>query len=117
VVAGVWVGFDQPDRIRAGGSGAQVALPIWADFMKRTARRLPSTAFAVPEGLEQVTLCRLSHAQPLDGCPTYTEYFKEDDTVPTALCALHTGSFQQRAERVIKSFFGALGRRVSEVFK
>jgi 1A family penicillin-binding protein len=117
VVAGVWVGFDQPDRIRTGGSGAQVALPIWADFMKRTARRLPSSTFAVPDGLEPVTLCRLTHAQPVDGCPTYTEYFKQDDEIPSALCALHKGSIQQQAERAIKSFFGALGRRVSEVFK
>ncbi|MEQ1758627.1 MAG: PBP1A family penicillin-binding protein [Vicinamibacterales bacterium] len=117
VVVGVWVGFDQPERIRDGGSGAQVALPIWADFMKRTATRLPATSFARPGGLESVTLCRLSHARPVDGCPTYTEYFKSGDEIPNALCDLHKGSIQQRAERAIKSFFGALGRSVSNIFK
>ena len=40
VVVGVWVGYDQPERIREGGTGARVALPIWADFMRRTAQRL-----------------------------------------------------------------------------
>ncbi len=117
VVVGVWVGFDQPERIRDGGSGSQIALPIWADFMKRTARRLPSTTFAEPAGLEAVTLCRLSHARAVDGCPGYTEYFKDGDQIPTALCPLHPGSIQQRAERVIKGFFGALGRTVAGIFK
>ena len=35
VVVGVWVGFDQPQTIREGGSGARMALPIWAGFMRR----------------------------------------------------------------------------------
>ncbi len=45
VVVGVWVGFDQPQKIFEGASGSRVALPIWADFMRRTARRLPAAAF------------------------------------------------------------------------
>ena len=36
VVVGVWVGFDQPAPIGREAYGARVALPIWADFMKRT---------------------------------------------------------------------------------
>ena len=48
MVVGVWVGYDQPDRIRQGGTGARVALPIWADFMRRTAPRLPAHAFQPP---------------------------------------------------------------------
>ena len=38
LVAGVWVGFDQPATIGKDGYGARYALPIWADFMARTAR-------------------------------------------------------------------------------
>ena len=34
VTCGVWVGFDKPQMIMQGGSGAQLALPIWADVMK-----------------------------------------------------------------------------------
>ena len=117
VVAGVWVGFDQPERIRDGGSGARVALPIWADFMKRTARRLPSTQFEPPPGMQGVTLCRISHGRAVEGCPGYTEYFKEGDDVPTELCPIHQGSLQQRAERAIKSVLGAIGRSVAGIFK
>src|SRR5262249_40614572 len=35
VVAGVWVGFDQPTTIGRNAYAARVALPIWADFMNR----------------------------------------------------------------------------------
>lgn len=33
VTCGVWVGFDKPRKILTGGTGAQLALPIWADIM------------------------------------------------------------------------------------
>ena len=34
LVAGVWVGFDQPQTILPGGFAAEVAVPLWARFMK-----------------------------------------------------------------------------------
>jgi penicillin-binding protein 1A len=108
VVAGVWVGFDQPAPIRDGASGARAALPIWADFMRRTARRLPSKPIAAPAGLEAVRMCRVSYQRAVDGCPGYTEYFKDGDHVPTALCRLHPGTFGQSAKRAIQGVLGAL---------
>ena len=110
VVAGVWVGFDQPESIRDGASGARVALPIWADFMRRTARRLPSHGFEQPAGLQRVEMCRLSYHRAVDGCDTYVEYFKEGDDVPSALCPIHPGSLKQEAKRVIQGLVGALFR-------
>jgi 1A family penicillin-binding protein len=110
VVAGVWVGFDQPGSIRDGASGARVALPIWADFMRRTARQLPSRGFTQPAGLQKVEMCRLSYKRPVDGCPTYVEYFKKSDDVPAALCPIHPGSFKQEARRVIQGVLGAIFR-------
>src|SRR5204862_3555854 len=59
VVVGVWVGFDQPAPIGREAYGARVALPIWAEFMKRTARQLPAPEFVVPDGLEAVELCNV----------------------------------------------------------
>jgi penicillin-binding protein 1A len=108
VVAGVWVGFDQPAPIRDGASGARAALPIWADFMRRTAGRLPSTPIAAPAGLEAVRMCRLSYQRAVDGCPGYTEYFKDGDRIPNALCRLHPGTFGQSAKRAIQGVLGAL---------
>src|SRR5439155_5715170 len=45
VVTGVWVGFDQPAPIGREAYGARVALPIWAEFMKRVAPTLPPGEF------------------------------------------------------------------------
>src|SRR6185503_11518248 len=42
VVAGVWVGFDQPAPIGREGYGARVALPIWVSFMRSAAHLRPA---------------------------------------------------------------------------
>ncbi|MBI2188103.1 MAG: PBP1A family penicillin-binding protein [Acidobacteria bacterium] len=109
VVAGVWVGFDQPLRIRDGGSGASVALPIWADFMRRVARDLPAAPIAPPAGLHAEELCLLSYHRALDDCPAYVEYFKDGDEIPSRLCPIHSGSFKQRAHRAVQGLLSALG--------
>jgi 1A family penicillin-binding protein len=116
VVAGVWVGFDQPASIGRDAYGARVALPIWADFMKRTARQLPAADFPVPPGIHGEELCSVSYLAPVDGCPVYTEFFKEGDTVPTALCPIHRGSLKQRASRAIEGFFRGLGGKIAGIF-
>jgi 1A family penicillin-binding protein len=117
VVVGVWVGFDQPQKIFEGASGSRVALPIWADFMRRTARRLPAAAFEPPDDLRREQICMLSYHRALDGCPSYVEYFKDGDEVPTQLCQIHQGTLQQRAERALQGLFGALGRSIRGIFK
>jgi penicillin-binding protein 1A len=117
VVAGVWVGFDQPSSIGREAYGARVALPIWADFMKRVARQLPARDFAVPASLRAEELCSESYLQPVEGCPTYIEYFKSGDTVPSRLCPIHRGTLKQRATRAIDGFFRGLGSRIANIFR
>jgi 1A family penicillin-binding protein len=117
VVVGVWVGFDQPQKIFEGASGSRVALPIWADFMRRTARRLPAGEFEPPDDLRREQICMLSYHRALDGCPSYTEYFKEGDAVPTQLCQLHQGSLQQRVERAVQGLVGAIGKGIRGIFR
>ncbi len=46
LVALVWVGFDEGDVLRL--SGAQAALPIWADFMRTATAVLPAEPFPAP---------------------------------------------------------------------
>ena len=117
VVVGVWVGFDQPERIRIGGSGARVALPIWSEFMRRTATTLPREPIAPPPDLHPEEMCRLSYHRPVEGCPTYVEYFKDGDEVPTRLCPIHQGNLKQRAQRVLQGVFSAIGRGILGIFK
>ncbi len=117
VVVGVWVGFDQPERIRVGGTGARVALPIWSEFMRRNAQRTPGHAFQPPGDLKTVELCHVSYLRPVEGCPTYVEYFKDGDDVPSRLCPIHQGNVKQQVQRAIQGFFGAIGRGLKGIFK
>lgn len=117
VVVGVWVGFDQPAPIGRDAYGARVALPIWAEFMKRTARLLPPGDFKVPPGMHGEELCSISYMLPVEGCPAYTEFFKTGDTVPSGLCPIHRGTLKQRAARAIEGFFKSLGNRISGMFR
>ena len=114
----MWVGFDQPQKIFEGASGARVALPIWADFMRRTARRLPAEAFEPPDDLRREQICMLSYHRALEGCPTYVEYFKDGDDGPDA--ALPDSQGQPAAAgraRAFKDCFGAIGRGIRGIFK
>src|SRR5262249_39754192 len=117
VVAGVWVGFDQPATIGREAYAARVALPIWADFMKRIATTLPPAEFEVPAGLEARELCSVSYLRPVSACPTYTEYFKEGDPVPTDHCDIHQGSLAEQAQRAVGGIFRALGSKIAGIFR
>jgi membrane carboxypeptidase/penicillin-binding protein len=117
IVAGVWVGFDQPETIGKDAYGARYALPIWADFMQRAARVRPPADFERPPGLEEEALCAITHRKPVDGCPLYTEYFKDGDDVPDRLCTLHSGSIKQRVTRTIQGWMAEVGRRARGIFR
>jgi penicillin-binding protein 1A len=117
VVAAVWVGFDQPSPIGDDAYAARVAVPIWADFMKRTAAQLRPLEFTIPAGITTEELCAVSYLKPVDGCPTYTEYFKGGDAVPSQRCPIHQGSLKQRAARAVEGFFRSLGGRIAGIFR
>jgi membrane carboxypeptidase/penicillin-binding protein len=117
VVAGVWVGFDQPATIGKDAYGARAALPIWADFMKRTAGLRPATEFPVPDGLRAEELCNVSYLKPVQECPTYLEYFKEGDSIPSALCPLHRGTFKERTARAVQGLLRSIGSRIAGIFR
>jgi penicillin-binding protein 1A len=117
VVVGVWVGFDQPAPIGPEAYGARVALPIWADFMQRVSRALPAGEFAIPEGVHAEALCSVSHLKPVDGCPVYTEYFKDGDAVPSEQCRVHSGSLKQATTRVIQGLLRGLGSKIAGIFR
>jgi len=117
VVVGVWAGFDQPQTIRQGGTGARIALPIWADFMRRVQRLVPARSFEAPADLEPHELCLISYQRPVDGCPTYVEYFKDGDSVPTQLCPIHEGSFKQEAQKAVGGLIRAIGKGIRGIFR
>jgi 1A family penicillin-binding protein len=117
MVAGVWVGFDQPNTIARDAYGSRYALPIWADFMQRASRVRPARAFERPGGLAEEPLCAITYRKPVDGCPLYTEFLKEGDEAPGRLCTLHPGSIRQRVTRTVEGWMAEMGRRVRGIFR
>ena len=117
IVAGVWVGFDRPQTIAPEAYGSRYALPIWSDFMRQALRARPGQDFEPPEGLHEEPLCRISYLRPVDGCPTYDEYFKEGDQVPGKLCPIHQGSIKQRVRRAMEGFLSGLGKKIGRIFR
>lgn len=56
MVAGVWIGFDLPREIVAGGGGGSLAGPVWANWMEEVHRspRPRSGAWVPPPGVQRV---------------------------------------------------------------
>jgi 1A family penicillin-binding protein len=117
LAVGVWVGFDQPRQIGREAYGSRYAAPIWSDFMRRAARSRAPGDFERPGGLKEATLCRVSYARPVEGCPTYIEYLKPDDQLPGRLCSVHEGSIKQQVRRAIEGLFSGLGRKIRGIFR
>jgi penicillin-binding protein 1A len=54
LVAGVYVGFDNPHSLGEREAGAQNAAPIFRDFMAAALKDKPATAFRIPPGIRLV---------------------------------------------------------------
>jgi penicillin-binding protein 1A len=104
LVTGVWVGFDQPRTILPNGFAAEVAVPIWAKFMKSATRTDKPEWLVPPAGVTSARVCRLSGLLATEGCDdvevigtggqlehrsmVYTEYFAKG-TQPVGYCDQH----------------------------
>jgi penicillin-binding protein 1A len=104
LVAGVWVGFDQPHTILPNGFAADIAVPLWAQFMKAATAGDTPDWFTPPPGVTTAVVCRISGKLATEGCNdvdvvdqdgrierrsmVYTEYFARG-TQPTTYCDLH----------------------------
>ena len=115
VVAGVWVGIDQPESIAPDAFGARYALPLWADFMSRVARIRPPQQFQAPASVTRIELCRVSHLLPTELCPIYSEYFKAGDVVPRETCPIHRAPARSVAQ-VLGGIFSRIGRSIGSIF-
>ena len=71
------------DDRRATPMASRYALPIWADFMQRAATDPAGRAVrAAGRTAGGNAVRRSATCKPVDGCPLYTEYFKDGDQVP-----------------------------------
>jgi penicillin-binding protein 1A len=115
LVAGVWVGYDQPRTIMANGYAGELAVPMWGRFMKAATAKDEPEWFRAPSTVGSATICRLSGKLATGTCReqtvddegnltdrslAYTEHFVRG-TEPQEYCPLHglhgTGSLAQLA--------------------
>ena len=121
LVSGVWIGYDQPRTIMAGGYAAELAVPLWGRFMARATNGDAPDWYKAPRGLTTATICRLSgrlanhdcgDVETVDtrgerrrGSQVYTEYFAAG-SAPTDHCDLHGSSLGRGVLTALAGVFG-----------
>lgn len=92
IVTGVWIGFDQPKRIKNNAQGGLLAAPIWANMMREVYERRPAPpAWRLPDGVVAAEIDQSTGYLASPTCPTAVrtvEYFLPG-TEPFLRCPLH----------------------------
>jgi membrane carboxypeptidase/penicillin-binding protein len=95
LLAGVWMGLDKPQKIKANAQGGVLAAPAWTAFMTEVYRRKPAPPdWPRPEGIttRQVDAATGQLASvSCAGDPVYTEFYVAG-TEPTQMCQRALGT-------------------------
>jgi penicillin-binding protein 1A len=93
LVAGVWMGFDRPQKIKANAQGGELAAPAYTSFMTEVYRRKPAPPdWPRPEGITTREIDRTTGELANPYCPpdvVMTEYFLAG-TEPVQECTTHS---------------------------
>ncbi len=89
LVAGVYVGYDNPNK-SVGASGGKIAAPIWANFIAGALKNKAPVEFPVPPGIVKVNICADTGLLATPYSPnTLTASFIQG-TEPKEYCNLHS---------------------------
>ena len=96
VVVGVWVGFDDEEALHL--TGAQAALPMWVEFVRRI---LPATSrdFVMPPAVVTRDIDPQSTQLATSKCPQRSMEVFIEGTEPSVYCELHGSGFWERVKR------------------
>lgn len=90
LVCVVWIGFDDNEQL--GLTGAEAALPAWADFIKDAVEMKPELGgrnFDCPEGIKFVEIDPDNGALSTLSCPRRELIAVTEKLAPTVECLLH----------------------------
>jgi penicillin-binding protein 1A len=93
LVTGVWIGFDQPRKIKANAQGGVLAAPAWTAMMREVyERRSPPTAWPRPAGLSALDIDKTTGYKATPFCPKDVHYIESfiPGTEPTGFCPIHS---------------------------
>ncbi len=86
LVAGVFVGFDNPRPMGKGETGGGIAAPIFRDFMRAALEDKPATPFRVPPGIKLVRIDAKTGMRATQGSEkTILEAYKPNEDPPDPL--------------------------------
>ena len=88
----IWFGFDRPgNSLGVEQTGATIAGPIWADFMRDIHKGLPFKDFPYAQsGLVKVKVCSVSGQLPTEFCKDgLVDLLYLDGTQPVVSCTVH----------------------------
>ncbi len=93
LVTGIWLGFDQPKKIKANAQGGLLAGPAWAAMMREVyERRAIPPAWPRPDGLTALDIDKTTGYKATPFCPKDVHYIESfiPGTEPTAFCPIHS---------------------------
>jgi penicillin-binding protein 1A len=96
MVAGCYMGYDQPRSLGEGAYGGTLCVPIFQEFMKEAVKVYGGTKFAVPPGGYFQKIDRFTGAKLPDsatGDNVISEYFREGEEVVFGIEAVVDGGF------------------------
>ena len=88
LLTAVWVGYDDFSQ-PLGLTGAQAALPIWVDFMKRALAGRPEVPFSVPDEVSFVDIDKDNGKLATPLCPNVLREAFVGGTEPVVACDVH----------------------------
>ena len=96
IVAGCYLGYDQPRSLGPGAFGGTLCVPIFQEFMEEAVKTYGGTKFKVPPGGYFQKIDRFTGAKlgpEATGPNVISEYFREGEEVLFGLDALVDGGF------------------------
>lgn len=70
MVAGVYMGFDQPANMGGYAQGGTLAAPVFQEFAEKAMKGMPKTPFVAPRGIRMVKVDRRTGKRVFGGWPT-----------------------------------------------
>jgi penicillin-binding protein 1A len=93
LVTGIWIGFDQPRKIKNNAQGGVLVAPAWTAMMREVyERRAAPGAWPRPDGLSVLDVDRTTGYKATPFCPKDVHYIESfiPGTEPAAYCPIHS---------------------------
>lgn len=87
LVAGFWAGNNNNSSMKAGG--ANVAAPLWNEYMNRALEKIPIEDFRRPEGIQEISVDKFSNKLPTQYSPEVVKDIFTSWQVPTEKDDIH----------------------------